>query len=171
MTPNETARQPILRGDARPTRARGAPVWLRRPLGDLLDVVHRAIELPLHKRWLPSTNARSSLRSCGLRLRGPRRFDLASLGRPAVNLYAQQFGAWPGLKAAMISRVGDERMGRCPVRTLQREGCDTSMAQVDPERLTGLVLPGLNRPLDALAAAFAQATHSIVWGFMVGRTI
>ena len=30
---------------------------------------------------------------------------------------------------------------------------------------------GLNQPLDALAAAFAQATHPIVKGFMVGRTI
>ena len=98
---------------------------------------------------------------------GPRRFDLACLGRLAVDLYAQQFGARLedvssfakylggssaniafgaarlGLKAAMISRVGDEQMGRFLVETLQREGCDTSMIQTDPERLTGLVLLGL----------------------------
>lgn len=96
-----------------------------------------------------------------------RRFDLACLGRLAVDLYAQQFGARLedvasfakylggssaniafgaarlGLRAAMISRVGDEQMGRFLVETLQREGCDTSMVQVDPERLTGLVLLGL----------------------------
>ena len=30
---------------------------------------------------------------------------------------------------------------------------------------------GLNQPLDVLVAAFAQATHAIVKGFMVGRTI
>ena len=102
-----------------------------------------------------------------LQFPGPRRFDIACLGRLAVDLYAQQFGARLedvasfakylggssaniafgaarlGLKAAMISRVGDEQMGRFLVETLQREGCDTSMVQVDPERLTGLVLLGL----------------------------
>jgi 5-dehydro-2-deoxygluconokinase len=102
-----------------------------------------------------------------LRFPGPRRFDLACLGRLAVDLYAQQVGsrledvasfakylggssaniafgvARLGLRAAMISRVGDEQMGRFLVETLQREGCDTSQVQVDPERLTGLVLLGL----------------------------
>ena len=96
-----------------------------------------------------------------------RRFDIACLGRLAVDLYAQQVGsrledvssfakylggssaniafgvARLGLRAAMISRVGDEQMGHFLVETLQREGCDTSMVQVDPERLTGLVLLGL----------------------------
>jgi 5-dehydro-2-deoxygluconokinase len=96
-----------------------------------------------------------------------RRFDLACLGRLAVDLYAQQVGARLedvssfakylggssaniafgaarlGLKAAMISRVGDEQMGRFLLETLRREGCDTSMVQIDPERLTGLVLLGL----------------------------
>jgi 5-dehydro-2-deoxygluconokinase len=102
-----------------------------------------------------------------LRFPGPRRFDLACLGRLAVDLYAQQVGsrledvasfakylggssaniafgaARLGVKAAMISRVGDEQMGRFLVETLQREGCDTSMVQVDPQRLTALVLLGL----------------------------
>src|SRR5262249_27414809 len=96
-----------------------------------------------------------------------RRFDLACLGRLAVDLYSQQVGcpledvstfakylggssaniafgaARLGLSSAMISRVGDEQMGRFLVQTLQREGCDTSMVQVDPQRLTGLVLLGL----------------------------
>jgi 5-dehydro-2-deoxygluconokinase len=102
-----------------------------------------------------------------LRFPGPRRFDIACLGRLAVDLYAQQVGsrledvssfakylggssaniafgvARLGLRAAMISRVGDEQMGRFLLETLQREGCDTSQVQVDPERLTGLVLLGL----------------------------
>ncbi|HVK32760.1 MAG TPA: 5-dehydro-2-deoxygluconokinase [Burkholderiaceae bacterium] len=96
-----------------------------------------------------------------------RRFDIACLGRLAVDLYAQQFGARLedvssfakylggssaniafgaarlGLRAAMISRVGDEQMGRFLVETLQREGCDTSMVQTDPERLTALAILGL----------------------------
>ncbi|MBX3620950.1 MAG: 5-dehydro-2-deoxygluconokinase [Rhizobacter sp.] len=96
-----------------------------------------------------------------------RRHDLACLGRLAVDLYAQQVGsrledvtsfakyiggssaniafgaARLGLRAAMISRVGDEQMGRFLVETLQREGCDTSQVQVDPSRLTALVLLGI----------------------------
>ena len=96
-----------------------------------------------------------------------RRFDLACLGRLAVDLYAEQVGARLedvasfakylggssaniafgaarlGLRAAMVSRVGDEQMGRFLLETLQREGCDTSMVQVDPERLTALALLGL----------------------------
>ena len=96
-----------------------------------------------------------------------RRFDLACLGRLAVDLYAQQVGsrledvssfakylggssaniafgaARLGMRAAMVSRVGDEQMGRFLTETLQREGCDTSQVQIDPQRLTALVLLGL----------------------------
>ena len=96
-----------------------------------------------------------------------RRYDLACLGRLAVDLYAQQVGARLedvssfakylggssaniafgvarlGLRAAMVSRVGDEQMGRFLTETLDREGCDTTQVQIDPQRLTGLVLLGL----------------------------
>jgi 5-dehydro-2-deoxygluconokinase len=96
-----------------------------------------------------------------------RSIDLACLGRLAVDLYSQQFGARLedarsmamylggssanlafgvarlGLKSAMISRVGNEQMGRFLTETLTREGCDVSQVQVDPERLTALVLLGL----------------------------
>ena len=96
-----------------------------------------------------------------------RRYDLACLGRLAVDLYAQQLGcrledvasfakylggssaniafgaARLGLRSAMISRVGDEQMGRFLTETLEREGCDVSQVQIDPERLTALVLLGL----------------------------
>ncbi|MFT0533032.1 bifunctional 5-dehydro-2-deoxygluconokinase/5-dehydro-2-deoxyphosphogluconate aldolase [Castellaniella hirudinis] len=96
-----------------------------------------------------------------------RPYDLACLGRLAVDLYAQQFGARLedvasfakylggssaniafgaarlGLRTAMISRVGDEQMGRFLLETLQREGCDVSQVQVDPHRLTALALLGL----------------------------
>jgi 5-dehydro-2-deoxygluconokinase len=96
-----------------------------------------------------------------------RRYDLACLGRLAVDLYAQQVGcpledaatfakylggssaniafgaARLGLRSAMVSRVGDEQMGRFLTQTLEREGCDVSQVQVDPQRLTGLVLLGL----------------------------
>src|SRR5258706_16310675 len=99
-----------------------------------------------------------------------RRFDLACLGRLAVDLYAQQVGcpledatsfakylggssaniafgaARLGLRSAMVSRVGDEQMGRFLVQTLQREGCDTSMVQVDPQRLPALAILGLKAP-------------------------
>ena len=96
-----------------------------------------------------------------------RTYDLACLGRLAVDLYAQQIGsrledaatfakylggssaniafgaARLGLRTAMISRVGDEQMGRFLIDTLQREGCDVSQIQTDSHRLTGLVLLGL----------------------------
>jgi len=102
-----------------------------------------------------------------LKFPSDRRIDLACLGRLAVDLYAQQFGshledarsmamylggssanlafgvARLGLKSAMISRVGNEQMGRFLTEALQQAGCDTSQVQVDPERLTALVLLGL----------------------------
>lgn len=96
-----------------------------------------------------------------------RQLDLICLGRLGVDLYAQQVGARLedvasfakylggssaniafgtarlGLKSAMLSRVGDDHMGRFLVESLQREGCDTSAIKVDPERLTAMVLLGL----------------------------
>jgi 5-dehydro-2-deoxygluconokinase len=63
------------------------------------------------------------------------------LGGSSANL---AFGvARLGLKSAMVSRVGNEQMGRFLTETLQQAGCDTSQVQVDPERLTALVLLGL----------------------------
>jgi 5-dehydro-2-deoxygluconokinase len=96
-----------------------------------------------------------------------RSYDLICLGRLAVDLYAQQpgarledvasfakylggssanaaFGAARlGLRTAMLSRVGDDHMGRFLLETLQREGCDISQVQVDHARLTALVLLGI----------------------------
>ncbi|NML17314.1 bifunctional 5-dehydro-2-deoxygluconokinase/5-dehydro-2-deoxyphosphogluconate aldolase [Azohydromonas caseinilytica] len=96
-----------------------------------------------------------------------RAFDVACLGRLAVDLYAQQYGcsledattfakylggssanmafgtARLGLRSAMVSRVGDEQNGRFLLRTLQREGCDVSQVQTDPQRLTGMVMLGI----------------------------
>ena len=96
-----------------------------------------------------------------------RQLDLICLGRLGVDLYAQQVGARLedvssfakylggssaniafgtarlGLKSSMLSRVGDDHMGRFLVESLAREGCDTSGIKVDPERLTAMVLLGL----------------------------
>ena len=44
------------------------------------------------------------------------------------------------------------------------------IAERDPQ-CRGVVILGLNQPLEALAAGFAQAIHPIVKGFMVGRTL
>jgi 5-dehydro-2-deoxygluconokinase len=44
------------------------------------------------------------------------------------------------------------------------------VAERDPP-CRGAVILGLNQPLDVLAQGFAQATHPIVKGFMVGRSI
>ncbi|ROL80124.1 5-dehydro-2-deoxygluconokinase [Pseudomonas protegens] len=96
-----------------------------------------------------------------------RQLDLICLGRLGVDLYAQQVGARLedvssfakylggssaniafgtarlGLKSAMLSRVGDDHMGRFLVESLVREGCDVSAIRVDPQRLTAMVLLGL----------------------------
>lgn len=96
-----------------------------------------------------------------------RQLDLICLGRLGVDLYAQQVGARLedvssfakylggssaniafgtarlGLKSAMLSRVGDDHMGRFLTESLAREGCDVSGIKVDPQRLTALVLLGL----------------------------
>ena len=93
--------------------------------------------------------------------------DILCLGRFGVDFYAQQIGARLedvttfakylggssantafgcarlGLKAGLISRVGDDAMGRFLVETIAREGCDVSHVGVDPSRLTAAVVLGI----------------------------
>ncbi|MEI5668648.1 5-dehydro-2-deoxygluconokinase [Bosea sp. CCNWLW174] len=93
--------------------------------------------------------------------------DLISIGRSSVDLYGQQIGgrledmasfskavggcptniaigtARLGLKSAVITRVGDEQMGRFILEQLQREGVETRGVVVDPKRLTSLVILGV----------------------------
>jgi 5-dehydro-2-deoxygluconokinase len=93
--------------------------------------------------------------------------DVICLGRLSVDLYAEQIGARLedartfakslggssgniaantarlGLKSAMLTRVGEDHMGRFLIETLAREGCDVSHVVRDPQRLTALVLLGL----------------------------
>ncbi|MBI1292077.1 5-dehydro-2-deoxygluconokinase [bacterium] len=92
------------------------------------------------------------------------RLDVITMGRSSVDLYGQQIGArledatsfaksvggCPaniaigsarlGLKSAILTRVGDEQMGRFIREQMRREGvCDSGIA-TDPHRLTALVL-------------------------------
>lgn len=93
--------------------------------------------------------------------------DLISIGRSSVDLYGQQIGgrledmasfskavggcptniaigtARLGLRSAVITRVGDEQMGRFILEQLQREGVETRGVVVDPKRLTSLVILGV----------------------------
>jgi len=95
------------------------------------------------------------------------KLDVITIGRAGVDLYGTQIGgrledmgsfdkyiggsptniaagtARLGLKSALISRVGDEHMGRFIVEQLQREGVETSAVVTDPERLTALVILGI----------------------------
>jgi 5-dehydro-2-deoxygluconokinase len=90
--------------------------------------------------------------------------DLICMGRAAVDLYGEQFGcpledvstfakylggspantsvgvSRLGLKSAMLSRVGDEQMGRFVRAQLARESVDVTHVSTDPRRLTALVL-------------------------------
>ena len=93
--------------------------------------------------------------------------DVITIGRAGVDLYGSQVGsrledmgsfdkyiggsptniacgtARLGLKSALISRVGDEHMGRFIIEQLRREGVNTDGVVTDPDRLTALVLLGI----------------------------
>ncbi|WP_017998836.1 5-dehydro-2-deoxygluconokinase [Paracoccus sp. N5] len=93
--------------------------------------------------------------------------DVITIGRSSVDLYGQQVGgrledmgsfakyiggsptniacgtARLGLRSAVITRVGDEHMGRFIREQLAREGVDVRGVATDRERLTALVLLGI----------------------------
>lgn len=93
--------------------------------------------------------------------------DVITIGRSSVDLYGAQVGgrledmgsfqkyiggsptnmaagtARLGLKSALITRVGDEHMGRFIREELAREGVDVQGVKTDPDRLTALVLLGI----------------------------
>ncbi len=96
-----------------------------------------------------------------------KRIDVVTIGRSSVDLYGAQVGgrledmgsfqkyiggsptnmaagtARLGMRSALITRVGDEHMGRFIREELQREGVDVRGVKTDPERLTALVLLGI----------------------------
>ena len=96
--------------------------------------------------------------------RDARPLDVITIGRASVDLYGSQVGgrledmrgfakyiggsptnmaagtARLGLRSALITRVGDEHMGRFIREELVREGVDVRGVRTDPERLTALVL-------------------------------
>ncbi len=93
-----------------------------------------------------------------------RALDLVCVGRTCVDLYAEQEGAKLedvqsfrkyvggsatniavgtarlGIRSAMLTRVGDEQMGRYIRKTLAENGVDVSQVRSDPEKLTPYVL-------------------------------
>jgi 5-dehydro-2-deoxygluconokinase len=97
----------------------------------------------------------------------PKPLDVITIGRSSVDLYGAQVGgrledmgsfqkyiggsptnmaagtARLGLKSALITRVGNEHMGRFIREELAREGVDVRGVKTDPERLTALVLLGI----------------------------
>jgi 5-dehydro-2-deoxygluconokinase len=107
-----------------------------------------------------------------------RTLDLVCIGRTCVDLYAEQEGAKLedvqsfrkyvggsaanialntarlGVKTAMLTRVGEEQMGRFVRRTMADAGIDVSHVTFDPERLTPYVLLAV-RDLDNFPRIFA----------------
>ena len=93
--------------------------------------------------------------------------DVITIGRSSVDLYGAQLGgrledmasfskavggcptniavgtARLGLKSGLITRVGDEHMGRFIREQCAREGVDVTGVKTDPARLTALVLLGI----------------------------
>jgi 5-dehydro-2-deoxygluconokinase len=96
-----------------------------------------------------------------------RTLDVVCLGRFGVDFYAQQIGARLenvtsfakylggssantafgcarlGLRAGLISRVGDDALGHFLRETIAAEGCDISHVSIDPRRLTAAVVLGI----------------------------
>ena len=105
--------------------------------------------------------------AAGGRKRGMPKLDVITIGRSSVDLYGAQIGgrledmasfqkyiggsptniaagtARLGLSSGLITRVGDEHMGRFIRETLAAEGVDTRGVVTDPERLTALVILGI----------------------------
>ncbi len=97
----------------------------------------------------------------------PAALDVITIGRLSVDLYGSQIGgrledmrsfdkylggspanmavgaSRLGLRAALLSKVGDEHMGRFLLEELEREGVDIRGVSTDPERLTALVILGI----------------------------
>jgi len=93
--------------------------------------------------------------------------DLIAIGRSSIDLYGEQVGgrledmasfskavggcptniaigtARLGLKSGLITRVGDEHMGRFIREQLEREGVDVKGVHTDKDRLTALVILGI----------------------------
>jgi 5-dehydro-2-deoxygluconokinase len=93
--------------------------------------------------------------------------DVICIGRSSIDLYGAQVGgrledmasfskavggcptniaigtARLGLKSGLITRVGDEHMGRAVREQCAREGVDVSGVHTDPRRLTSLVILGI----------------------------
>ena len=93
--------------------------------------------------------------------------DLLAIGRSSVDLYGQQVGgrledmgsfakyvggsptntaigaARLGLKTALLTRVGEDHMGRFIREQLVRDGVDGGSVIADPDRLTALVILGI----------------------------
>lgn len=97
----------------------------------------------------------------------PKSLDAVMIGRAGVDLYGEQIGgrledmgsfakyiggsptntsigaSRLGLKTALITRVGNDAMGRFIREELHREGVATEHVKTDQERLTALVLLGI----------------------------
>ena len=96
-----------------------------------------------------------------------KKLDVITIGRAGVDLYGAQVGgrledmgafdkyiggsptnmacgtARLGLRSGLITRVGDEHMGRFIREELIRHGVDVQGVRTDPERLTALVILGI----------------------------
>jgi len=93
--------------------------------------------------------------------------DLVCVGRASADLYGEQVGgplenmrsfakyvggcptniaigtSRLGLRSSLITRVGDEQMGRFIRESLKREGVEVSQVRTDRDRLTALVILGI----------------------------
>ncbi len=110
------------------------------------------------------TETRSDEQTRQMEMQEGAALDVITIGRASVDLYGQQIGsrlediasfaksvggcpaniavgtARLGLRSALLTRVGDEQMGRFIREQLVREGVNVDGLKTDAERLTALVL-------------------------------
>ncbi|MEP2530698.1 5-dehydro-2-deoxygluconokinase [Shimia sp.] len=94
----------------------------------------------------------------------PKNLDVVTIGRASIDLYGAEIGvdlpeatlfrrsvggsptniaigaSRLGLRASLLTRVGDDQMGLAILQCLKNEGVDCSAIKADPQRLTALVL-------------------------------
>ena len=149
-----------------PARPQGSGARLRLPLLRRIGADDRR-EHRLRSEWSSGPATRRSNLERNEPMASAPRLDVITIGRSSVDLYGAQVGgrledmasfskavggcptniaigtARLGLKSGLITRVGDEHMGRFIREQCAREGVDVAGIQTDPVRLTALVLLGI----------------------------
>lgn len=105
---------------------------------------------------------------------GPKKFLLAGIGEVLWDIYQDQrhLGGAPanvvmnahqlGLQSVLLSRVGDDGMGKELMRTLEQRGLATDFIQIDKKKGTGTVLVAL----DIKGVPNFRCSHDVAFDYL-----